>query len=240
MIKEVMAQIASRAPTGVIVIASNPVDVLTYAAWKWSRLPEGRVIGSGTSLDSSRLRRRLGEHYGIASDDIHAYVIGEHGDSQVALLSSARIAGTPLQEFCHERPVPCGEQVLQAIAESARAGGSQIARGKGGTNYGIGAALTRIATAILRDEHAVLTVSTVLPERLGLGQVSLSVPTLVGREGVHRILPLAASDEEILALRRSAELVEQHIATLKLPGTGQVRHATRASNKSASRWEEVR
>jgi L-lactate dehydrogenase len=226
IIKEVMAEIAPLAPRGVIVIASNPVDVLTYAACKWSGLPESRVIGSGTSLDSSRFRRRLGEHYGIASDDIHAYVIGEHGDSQVALLSSARIAGTPLQEFCHQRFMPCDEQTLAGIAASARSGGSQIAHGKGGTNYGIGAALARIATAILRDEHAVLTVSTVLPDRMGLGQVSLSVPAVIGRAGVHRILPLSASDEEILALRRSAELVEHHIATLKLPHRTTLMHPT--------------
>jgi len=216
MLKEVMAKITRVAPTGVVVVASNPVDVLTYAAWKCSGLSEGRVIGSGTSLDSSRLRRRLGEHYGIAAEDIQAYVIGEHGDSQVALLSSARIAGTPLLEFCRQRFIQCDEQVLQGIAESARGGGFQIAQAKGATNYGIGAALARIATAILRDEHAVLTVSTVVPERLGLGQVSLSVPAIIGRQGVHRILPLGASDEESVALRRSADLLRRHIATLDL------------------------
>jgi L-lactate dehydrogenase len=99
MVKDVMVDIARQSPTGVVVIATNPVDVLTYAAWKWSGLPAGRVIGSGTILDSSRFRRRVGERYGIATENVHAYVVGEHGDSQVALLSSARIGGTPLQEF---------------------------------------------------------------------------------------------------------------------------------------------
>ena len=128
MLKDVMADIARQAPTGVVVIASNPVDVLTYAAWRWSGLPAGRVIGSGTSLDSSRFRRRLGERYGVASEDVHAYVVGEHGNSQVALLSSARIAGTPLQQFCRDRFIRCDQQMLRGIAESARSGGMEIAR----------------------------------------------------------------------------------------------------------------
>jgi L-lactate dehydrogenase len=216
MLKDVMAEIARQAPTGVVVIAYNPVDVLTYAAWRWSGLPAGRVIGSGTSLDSSRFRRRLGERYEVASEDVHAYVVGEHGDSQVALLSSARIAGMPLEQFCRELFIRCDEQMLRGIAESARSGGMEIARAKGATSYGISAVLTRIATAILRDEHAVLTVSTVVPEKMRLGDVSLSVPAIIGREGVHRILPLRASDEESVALKRSAELLKRHIATLDL------------------------
>ena len=199
------------------MIASNPVDVLTYAAWKWSGLPAGRVIGSGTSLDSSRLRWRLGERYGIATEDVHAYVVGEHGDSQVALLSSARIAGTTLEEFCRQRFLPCDESLFRRIAESARRGGHDIARAKGATNYGISAALTRITRAILRDERAVLAVSTLVPDAMELGQVSLSVLAIIGRKGVHRFVPLQLSDEESVALRGSAELVKRHITTLNLP-----------------------
>jgi L-lactate dehydrogenase len=217
MVEEVITEIARHAPTGVLVMASNPVDVLTYAAWKWSGLPAGRVIGSGTSLDSSRLRWRLGERYGIATEDVHAYVVGEHGDSQVALLSSARIAGTTLEEFCRQRFLPCDESLFRRIAESARRGGYDIARAKGATNYGISAALTRITRAILRDERAVLAVSTLVPDAMELGQVSLSVLAIIGRKGVHRFVPLQLSDEERMALRRSAELVKRHIPTLKLP-----------------------
>ena len=217
MVRDVMIKIATHEPKGVVVIVSNPVDVLTYAAWKWSGLPASRVIGSGTLLDSSRFRRRLGERYGIASENVHAYVIGEHGDSQVPLLSTARIGGTPLKEFCQERwPSDC-EETLLGIANGARRGGEEIRRVKGATNYGIGAALTRIATAILRDEHAVLTVSTVVPEAMELGQLSLSIPVIVGREGVQRVLPLRLSEEEDRALRRSAQILKRHIATLDLP-----------------------
>jgi L-lactate dehydrogenase len=217
MVKDVITQIAAREPKGVVVIATNPVDVLTYAAWRWSGLPAARVIGSGTLLDSSRFRGRLGERYGIASENVHAYVVGEHGDSQVPLLSTARIGGTPLKEFCQQgHPSDC-EETLQGIADSARNGGQEILRAKGATNFGISAALTRIATAILRDEHAVLTVSTVVPETLELGQVCLSVPAIVGREGVQRLLPLRLSDGEDSALKRSAQILERHISTLEPP-----------------------
>jgi L-lactate dehydrogenase len=217
MVREVMTEISRHSPTGVVVVASNPVDVLTYAAWKWSGLPAHRVIGSGTTLDSSRFRRRLGERYGIATEDVHAYVVGEHGDSQVPLLSSARISGTPLPEFCDELHPPRFEEALRRIADSARRGGMDIVRAKGASNYGISAVLTRIATAILRDEHAVLTVSTVVPDAMDLGSVSLSVPAIIGREGVHGLLPLRLSDEEDRALKRSAEILRRHIATLDLP-----------------------
>jgi len=217
MLKEVMTEIAAQQPKGVVVIASNPVDVLTYAAWKWSGLPAGRVIGSGTILDSSRFRRRLGERYGIATENVHAYVVGEHGDSQVPLLSSARIGGIPLEEFCQERYPSVCKETLRGIADSARNGGQDILRAKGATNYGISAALTRIATAILRDEQAVFTVSTVVPETMDLGQVSLSVLAVIGREGVHRVLPLRLSEEEDQALRRSAHILKGHISSLEFP-----------------------
>ena len=217
MVKEVMTQLARLSPTGVLVIASNPVDVMTYAAWKWSGLPKGRVIGSGTILDSSRFRRRLGERYGIASENVHAYVVGEHGDSQVALLSSARVGGTLLQGLRPEPDALYDTDTLRQIADSARRGGQDIVRTKGGTNYGISSALTRIAAAVLRDEHAVLTVSTVVPDSMRLGDVSLSVPAVIGQAGVRHILPLQLNDEETLALQRSADIVKRHIATLDLP-----------------------
>jgi L-lactate dehydrogenase len=137
MVRDVMIDTARQAPTGVVVIATNPVDVLNYAAWKWSGLPAGRVIGSGTILDSSRFRGRVGERYGVATENVHAYVVGEHGDSQVALLSSARIGGTPLQEFNDEHSSPHEDGVLRRIADSARREGEDIARAKGATNYGI-------------------------------------------------------------------------------------------------------
>jgi L-lactate dehydrogenase len=158
-------------PRGILLIASNPVDVLTYAAWKWSDLPANRVIGSGTSLDTSRFRRRLAAHYGVAAANVHAYVIGEHGDSQIPLLSSARVAGFSPEEFCKQLGSPCDEEALARITNETRTAGRDIIDAKGATYYGIGAALSRIIRAILRDEDAILTVSSLVPESMQLGEV---------------------------------------------------------------------
>ena len=214
ILKGLVLNIARHNPHGILLIASNPVDVLTYAAWKWSGLPPSRVIGSGTSLDTSRLRRRLAERYRVASGNVHAYVVGEHGESQVALLSSARIAGIPLESFCREQELPYDEGALREIAEETRATGLKIIRAKGATYYGIGAALARIACAVLRDEHAVLTVSSLAPEPMRLGEVSLSLPTVITRDGLARVLSVPLSVSERKALEASAETVKQHIAAL--------------------------
>lgn len=219
ILKGLVLNVARHNPHGILLIASNPVDVLTYAAWKWSGLPPSRVIGSGTSLDTSRLRRRLAERYGVASGNVHAYVIGEHGESQVPLLSSARIAGMPLESFCGERKLTYDEAALREIAEETRATGLKIIRAKGATYYGIGAALARIACAVLRDEHAVLTVSSLAPESMGLGEVSLSLPTVITRDGVARVLSVPLSVSERTALEASAETLKHHLAALKTAET---------------------
>jgi L-lactate dehydrogenase len=201
-------------PRGILLIASNPVDVLTYAAWKWSGLPAGRVLGSGTSLDTSRFRRRLAEHYGIASANVHAYVIGEHGDSQIPVLSSARVAGFPLAEFSKEMGLPHEESSLTRIASETRTAGADIIEAKGATYYGIGAALVRIIRAILRDERAILTVSSRVPESMQLGDVALSLPSIVNRHGIARVLPVALNSAERRALETSADVVRGNIASL--------------------------
>jgi L-lactate dehydrogenase len=141
MLRSIIPAIAAQNASAIFVIATNPVDVLTYAAWKWSGLPASRVLGSGTSLDTSRLRRRLGEYYGVAPANVHAYIIGEHGDSQVPLLSSAQLAGIPLSRFCAQQGLPCHDALLKTFADKARTGGRDILRAKGATYYGIGTAL---------------------------------------------------------------------------------------------------
>jgi len=215
ILKNLVLKIARCNPHRILLIASNPVDVLTYAAWKWSGLPPNRVIGSGTSLDTSRFRRRLAEHYGVASDNVHAYVIGEHGESQVPVTSSARIAGMSLENFCRELGLPHDEDTLRKIANDTRATGLEIIRAKGATYYGIGTALARITGAILRDEHAVLTVSSLVPESMGLGEVSLSLPTIITRDGVARVVSIPLDASERHALEASAETLKQYIAALK-------------------------
>jgi L-lactate dehydrogenase len=215
ILKNLVLKVARCNPHGILLIASNPVDVLTYAAWKWSGLPPNRVIGSGTSLDTSRFRRRLAEHYGVASDNVHAYVIGEHGESQVPVTSSARIAGMSPENFCRELGLPHDEDMLRKIANDTRATGLEIIRAKGATYYGIGTALARITGAILRDEHAVLTVSSLVPESMGLGEVSLSLPTIITRDGVTRVVSIPLDASERHALEAYAEKLKQYIAALK-------------------------
>src|SRR5580700_2019920 len=219
ILKGLVRDVARSNPHGILLIASNPVDVLTYAAWKWSGLPPGRVIGSGTSLDTSRFRRRLAEHYGVALDNVHAYVIGEHGESQVALISSARIAGMPLASFCRDVDLPYDEEELRKIVNDTRAAGLEIIRAKGATYYGIGTALARIVGAILRDEHAVLTVSSLAPESMELGEVSLSLPTIITRDGVARVVSVPLDESERQALKASAETLKHYIATLETSET---------------------
>jgi L-lactate dehydrogenase len=214
IVKGLVLDVARHNPRGILLIASNPVDVLTYAAWKWSGLPAGRVIGSGTSLDTSRFRRRLAEKYGVSPDNVHAYIIGEHGDSQVPVISSARVAGMPLQGFCQELALPYEEGTLNKIATETRAAGLEIITAKGATYFGIGAALARIVSAILHDEHAVLAVSSLVPESMGLGEVSLSLPSIINRDGVARVLSIPLDQAEKHALHKSADIVKRYISTL--------------------------
>ena len=213
ILKQIVEDVACQNPR-ILLIASNPVDVLTYAAWKWSGLPAGRVIGSGTSLDTSRFRRRLAELYSVAPENVHAYIIGEHGDSQVAVLSSARIAGISLVDFCREQGLECDEATLKNIANDTRRAGFEILQAKGATHYGIGAALVRIVRAILRNENAVMTVSSPVPESLGLGKVSLSLQAIINREGVARVLPISLNPSERKALEISAVILREHIAKI--------------------------
>jgi L-lactate dehydrogenase len=214
ILRGIVRDVARQNPRGILLIASNPVDVMTYAAWKWSGLSASRVIGSGTLLDTARFRRRLAERLGVASGNVHAYIIGEHGDSQIPVLSSARIAGLSLEEFCRQLGLPYDENELGRIAHETRTAGASIIRAKGATYYGIGAALVRIVRAILRDERAVFTVSSVVPEDLQLGSVSLSLPTLIGRDGIEHVLSVPLNTSEQRALLASAETLKRHISSL--------------------------
>jgi L-lactate dehydrogenase len=219
IVQGLVRDVAKHNPRGILLIASNPVDVLTYAAWKWSGLPANRVIGSGTSLDTARFRRRLAERFGVASHNVHAYVIGEHGDSQIPVLSSARIAGVPLDGFCHQLGLPYEENALIRIASETRSAGIEIIGAKGAKYYGIGTALVRIVRAILRDESSVLTVSSLVPESMQLGGVSLSLPAIINRDGVARVLTIPLSPTERRALEASAEILKEHIAVLDVSTT---------------------
>jgi len=208
--QEIVPEVVRHAPEAVLLVASNPVDVLTFAAWRASGFPRGRVIGSGTILDTARLRALLGEKLGVDPRDVQADVVGEHGDSQVALWSSAGVNGTPVDAFAGAAGVPLGEPEREELAARARDAGPAVAERKGATYYGVAAGMLRISEAVLRDERSVLTVSTAIegddPE---LNGVALSLPSVVGRNGVERVVPPVLGDGERAALRRSAGILRE-------------------------------
>ena len=201
-------------PSAILLVVTNPVDVLTYVALRLSGLPRERVLGSGTVLDSSRFRFLLARRCGVAVQNVHAYIAGEHGDSEIALWSSARIAGIPLEEWSPEGGEPLRKDERAAILEGVKTAAAAVIRGKGATNYAIGLSTVRILEAILKDERRVLPVSARLDGYRGLSDVCLSVPAIVSRPGVGEPLPLPMSSEEEAGLRQSAAAIRQVIARL--------------------------
>jgi len=193
---------------GVFVVATNPVDVLTYATWKFSGLPPAQVVGSGTMLDTARLRYLLGDHFHVDPRNVHAYIMGEHGETEFALWSHADIAGRPVAEMCAEKH-ECSMTDLDAIFHDVRDAAAQIIERKGATYYAVGLALQRLTEAILRDENAILTVSTYLNGQYGLNDIFIGVPAVVNAGGVREVIELSLSDEEQRALRESARVLKE-------------------------------
>lgn len=212
--REVVPAIARHNPSGIILVATNPVDVLTFVAQRISGLPESRVIGSGTIVDTTRFRHLLARHYGIDPRSVHAYIIGEHGDSEVPVWSLANIAGMRLTAFCHANGLPHDSAVMDEIFARTRSAAYDIIARKGATAYAVAAGIARIVEAILRDQKSVLTVSTRVPGSYDLPDVCLSLPTVIGGTGVERVLGLELSAQEGDALRRSAAVLESSIHEL--------------------------
>jgi L-lactate dehydrogenase len=205
--REMIPRIVAAAPHALLLIVSNPVDVLTYAAWKLSGLPSSRVFGSGTVLDTSRFRALLAAELGVSVANVHAYVIGEHGDSEVPLWSCAQIANIPLDAFRTPGRAPLSASEREKIFHGVRDAAAEVIAAKGATNWAVGLAVARILEAIQRDEHAVLTVSRLLENFHGFDDVSLAMPSLVGIHGVGSALPVHLSPDELDALRRSAAIL---------------------------------
>lgn len=209
LVREIVPQLARRTPDGILLIATNPVDVLTYEACRVAGLPPARIIGSGTVLDTARLRYLLSEHYGIDAHNVHAYIIGEHGDSEVPVWSRANVAGMPLREYCAAHGTECRQDELDRIFAQARDAAYGIIERKGATYYAVATGLVRICEAILRDQKSVLTVSSLLDGPYGLRDVCLSVPCVLGRGGVERVVHLDLAPAERDALQRSAAILRQ-------------------------------
>jgi L-lactate dehydrogenase len=208
--------VAKHNPAGILLIATNPVDVLTYAAWKLSGFAAGRVIGSGTVLDTSRFRYLLSRHFGVDARSIHAYIIGEHGDSEVPVWSLANIAGMRLPEFCQAQNLPYDPHAMDEIFVQTRDAAYRIIERKGATYYAVAAGLMRITQAILRNQSTVLSTSSLINDYYGIGDVCFSLPTVIDRGGVENVLRLQLSSEEIEKLRHSAEVLKTTIRSLEL------------------------
>jgi L-lactate dehydrogenase len=200
----------------ILVVAANPVDVLTYIAWRMTALPSNRIIGSGTILDTARFRFLLGQHLEIEPHSIHAYIIGEHGDSQVPVWSLANIAGMRLDEYTRLNGKSLDDSCRAKIAENTRCAASEIIRRKGATYYAIAAGLVRIIEAIVRDEKSVLTISGVVNGRHGLHDVAFSLPSVINRQGIANTLELPLSTEEEAGLEKSAQIIRDAILSLDL------------------------
>jgi L-lactate dehydrogenase len=214
--KQIIPQIKQYNQNCILLIATNPVDVMTYVSCKLSGFEPGRVFGSGTTLDTLRLRSLLGEHFNIDPRNIHAYIIGEHGDSEVPVWSSANIAGIKLSEYC---PI-CGReydpQYLNQLFDQVKNAAYKIIEYKGSTYYSIGLGLTRIVESIIRDENAILAVSSLLNDYYDVSNVCMSVPSILNRGGVAQVLELPLSDSEIRLFRNSASVLKKSIESLHM------------------------
>ncbi len=214
--RSIIPQIAQNNPNGILLIATNPVDVLTYASWKLSGLPRERVIGSGTILDTARFRYLLSQYFQVDARSVHAYIIGEHGDSEVPVWSLANIAGMHLPVYCRQNNMHCVDADLQDIFQQTRDAAYHIIERKGATYYAIGMGLLRIVEAILRDQSTVLSVSSYIEDYYGINDVYLSLPSVVDRGGIEKTLHLELDTAEQLGLRNSANLLRKLIQDLGL------------------------
>jgi L-lactate dehydrogenase len=212
--KQVIPNILQHAPEAVLLIATNPVDVMTHVAARYAEdfgVPSSRVIGSGTTLDTARLRSLIGRHLSVDSPHIHAYVLGEHGDSEVIPWSLVTVGGIPLEDFCTRRKISLD---YAAIDEKVRRAAYRIIEGKGATYYGVGSAIARIVEVILQDERSLLTVCAPMEEVAGIKNVTVSLPNLVGGEGSIQTFFPKLNEAETAALRASAQVVRSVIEDL--------------------------
>lgn len=214
--KSIIPQIARQGFEGILLIVSNPVDILTYAAVKLSGFPEKRVIGSGTVLDTARLKYALSEHLGVDSRNLHSFIVGEHGDSEIAAWSSTNVSGIPLDDFCEMRGHFNHKESMQQIAEDVKNSAYEIIAKKQATYYGIAMAVKRICESIVRDEKSILPVSSIMHGNYGIEGIALSMPAIVGVDGIQTHVPISLDDNEIESLRRSAQTLKEIAAQLDL------------------------
>ena len=214
--KKIIPVVAQQNPEGILLIATNPVDVMTYAAWKLSKLPPQRVIGSGTILDTARFRQFLSRHFGVDPRSVHAFIIGEHGDSEVPIWSLANIAGMRLESFATMHNIPYDETIRNEIFSKTRSAAYEIIRRKGATYYAVAVGLLRIVETVLRDQKTVYSVSNLVENYYSIRDTSLSLPSVIGRNGIEFVLQLQLDKHEIVALERSGDILRSAVAQLDL------------------------
>ena len=210
--KSIIPEIKSRGFKGILLIVANPVDILTTVAQKLSGLPENRVFGSGTVLDTARLKSELGAHLNVDPRSVHAFIIGEHGDSEIAAWSSANVSGIPLNKFCEMRGHFNHDEAIKKIAADVKNSAYEIIKRKRATYYGIAMSVKRICEAIVRDEKSILPVSSMMHGEYGVDGVSLSMPAIVGKNGVETLVPLQLNETEQADLRKSAQTLQDILA----------------------------
>jgi L-lactate dehydrogenase len=208
--QEIVPAVLEHAPEAVLIVATNPVDVMTHLAASFAAergVPRSRVLGSGTMLDTARFRTLLGRRLGVDAAHVHAYVVGEHGDSEVLTWSIATVGGLPLADMAQRHGVPFDDEVRKGIDAAVRGAAHSIITGKGATYYGVGSALARVVEAVLGDQRSILTVCSPEDEVAGVRDVTVSLPRVVGGAGILETLPLLLPPDEEEALSRSAQVV---------------------------------
>lgn len=207
--KSIIPEIKKRDFKGVLLIVANPVDILTTVAVKLAGLPENRVLGSGTVLDTARLKYELGNHLSVDPRSVHAFIIGEHGDSEIAAWSSANVSGIPLNNFCEMRGHFNHEEAMKKIAADVKNSAYEIIAKKKATYYGIAMSVKRICEAIIRNEKSILPISSMMNGQYGIKGISLSMPAIVGKDGVETQVPIQLSEKEISDLKKSAKTLAE-------------------------------
>ena len=214
--KSIIPEIKKRNFNGILLIVANPVDILTTVALKLSGLPENKVIGSGTVLDTARLKYELGNHLNVDSRSVHAFIIGEHGDSEIAAWSSANVSGIPLHKFCEMRGHFNHKDATKRIAENVKNSAYEIIEKKKATYYGVAMAVKRICEAIIRDEKSILPISSKMNGDFGIKDISLSMPAIVGKDGVECHVPIQLNEDEISKLQLSAQTLSDILSQNKI------------------------
>lgn len=213
--KQIIPSIMKNGFDGILLIVANPVDILTYVAQKLSGLPINRVIGSGTVLDTARLKQELSEHLEVDGRSVHAFIVGEHGDSEIAAWSSANVSGIPIHDFCEMRG-DCHSNAIDEIANAVKNSAYDIIQRKQATYYGVAMAVKRICQVIVRDEKSILPVSALMQGEYGIEGVVLSMPCIVGKNGIETKVPLKLTEEEKTSLRRSAQILGDILASIEI------------------------